>query len=437
MVSEQLTIKNFAGIKDATLDVGRMTVFIGPQATGKSVAAKLLYYFRTMLKQNLRLMIRGEGKEKLVAAQRTMFRSYFPPTTWPSSAWSVTYRLGSLRLEVGGHRKKAGTSLTMRTVRARERLQSMADAFQEEATQTVRFRHGRLASYLRDQLLDAWLSHRLQAGGKDADAAVNLLLLADHLFVPAGRSYFSALRESVFSLVSADTRLDPFLVEFGRYYESSRDALLAGEDEDSPEERLLLHIIKRLMGGRVEMDDEDDETPVIRTDDGRRVPVSVASSGQQELLPLAASLVDLLSLPSDAAYLLIEEPEAHLYPTAQRDLVHLMALADGFGQPDCLNQYVITTHSPYVLSALNNLMYGHQLASRSQEDREGVRGILGSDALVDPHIVRAYAFGDGGAQSIIDEDTGLIVAEMIDDVSDQLDREFDALLDLESPDGTS
>ena len=41
-MNEQLTVKNFGPIKDATVDFKRVTVFIGPTGGGKSTLAKLM-----------------------------------------------------------------------------------------------------------------------------------------------------------------------------------------------------------------------------------------------------------------------------------------------------------------------------------------------------------------------------------------------------------
>ena len=48
---EKISISGFGGFKDATLETAPIltapiTVFIGEQATGKSIVAKLLYFFR-------------------------------------------------------------------------------------------------------------------------------------------------------------------------------------------------------------------------------------------------------------------------------------------------------------------------------------------------------------------------------------------------------
>lgn len=43
MANERLTVKNFGPIREADLDLRKVTVLIGEQASGKSVLAKLGY----------------------------------------------------------------------------------------------------------------------------------------------------------------------------------------------------------------------------------------------------------------------------------------------------------------------------------------------------------------------------------------------------------
>lgn len=47
-MSQSLTIKNFLVIKKAEVDIKRINVLIGPQANGKSIIAKLVYFFNSI-----------------------------------------------------------------------------------------------------------------------------------------------------------------------------------------------------------------------------------------------------------------------------------------------------------------------------------------------------------------------------------------------------
>ncbi|HEY84595.1 MAG TPA: AAA family ATPase [Chloroflexi bacterium] len=45
-MTERLVIENFGPIKKADVDLRELTVFVGPQATGKSLAAQSVYFLR-------------------------------------------------------------------------------------------------------------------------------------------------------------------------------------------------------------------------------------------------------------------------------------------------------------------------------------------------------------------------------------------------------
>ena len=51
---EKIEIKNFVGIKDITLEVKQINILIGSQASGKSIIAKLLFYFKNFIFEIIR-----------------------------------------------------------------------------------------------------------------------------------------------------------------------------------------------------------------------------------------------------------------------------------------------------------------------------------------------------------------------------------------------
>jgi AAA15 family ATPase/GTPase len=53
---QRIEIKNFGPIKDVAFDIKDYTIFIGPQAFGKSTIAKLFYYFRNFNVDLVRLL---------------------------------------------------------------------------------------------------------------------------------------------------------------------------------------------------------------------------------------------------------------------------------------------------------------------------------------------------------------------------------------------
>ena len=46
---EKIEIKDFVGIKDITIEIKQINILIGPQASGKSIIAKLIFYFKNFI----------------------------------------------------------------------------------------------------------------------------------------------------------------------------------------------------------------------------------------------------------------------------------------------------------------------------------------------------------------------------------------------------
>lgn len=170
------------------------------------------------------------------------------------------------------------------------------------------------------------------------------------------------------------------------------------------------------------------DTEYIISEHGK-VKIQDASSGQQESLPLLIVLTSLFSdfFQNEKFLLLIEELEAHLFPFAQKDLIHLLSLIHHHRNDDIF----ITTHSPYILSALNNLVTAAE--ADNEQNHEKVLEILGDACPVKYADVAAYNVENGTATSIMNDEDKLIGTNIIDEVSDVVAEQFDKLLDLLYP----
>ena len=86
MIKEKLIIKNFAGFDHIEIDLKPINIFIGPQAAGKSVIIKLVYFFKSLIyeyttySENIDIL-KGNGFSFLVSRD---FKEYFPPDSWLS-----------------------------------------------------------------------------------------------------------------------------------------------------------------------------------------------------------------------------------------------------------------------------------------------------------------------------------------------------------------
>ena len=162
----------------------------------------------------------------------------------------------------------------------------------------------------------------------------------------------------------------------------------------------------------------------------REVNLETASSGQQAMFPLLLSLLSVFKedlFPINSKVMYIEEPEAHIFPETQKQLMELLSIVFNRSKPDL--QFIITTHSPYILTSFNNLIQAGAI-EREIEDKEKLYNIVPQHQILQPNTVNAYEFRDGKVENLIDSETGFILAERLDTVSEDIAIQFDKLLDL-------
>jgi AAA15 family ATPase/GTPase len=427
MSIEKLSITNFGGISELELELAQINVLIGPQASGKSICAKLCYFFKEIISDLTSDIADGETKIEIKQGDEDTFLKYFPPSSWGQDVFDIRYSCGQVWINV-----KRTTNYSSRVsisysrylgaliksgVEAIKSSESIDQSIPQKDFEDFRLKYNRVYAVV-DQRLDKEISPALTNR---------------NTFIPAGRSFFATIQKSVFSVIARNGAIDPFLLEFGSSYEYQPQQLREERGGKPSNESIERHIVNLIGGTYLHIKGDD----FIQMIDGRRIPIETASSGQQEALPLAITLAGIVhSRQYPYCTLIIEEPEAHLYPTAQREIVHLIALVAGLVSERQGSQYFITTHSPYILAALNNLMYAGKISKEKPEKNSQLTKILGG-VFVDPSCVHAYALGGGTAYSIIDPETGLVNAEVLDKVSGELAQEFEALVDVDFEEQTA
>ena len=248
--------------------------------------------------------------------------------------------------------------------------------------------------------------------------------IKSQIFVPAGRSYFTSLGKAVVAFEQSG-HLDPITIAFGRLFTALRDRRyfsLHNAERDKAGVARRRQLGSKLFGGEIRHEKDKD---FVETTDGRKIPFSLLSSGQQELLPLWTVLEYAISF-SENRLLYIEEPEAHLFPGAQSELVeYLVSLVSN------KTKLFITTHSPYVLSKINVLLKAGSLASSKIKFNESkINAVVDKAYWLKTEQVRAYAFIDNQLKTIIGSNN-LINADYLDEVSNELNRDFTKLLEIE------
>lgn len=223
----------------------------------------------------------------------------------------------------------------------------------------------------------------------------------DVLLVPAARAFFSTIKDRIFSLLALEESIDPTLTQFGRFYEKTKQSF---QEKLSQKYKPLM---EETIKGYYKYNNGFDV--IVSGDD--EIELSKSSSGQQEALPL---LVSLISFPRSNRTLIIEEPEAHLFPSTQSRLLNFIVAQSK------ICDILITTHSPYILTSLNNCLIK---GTRKKENADNVTAI-------EKNKVKTYSLNEGKSESIMDDagDIPIISTDYIDSISEEILNNFHELI---------
>jgi AAA15 family ATPase/GTPase len=411
----KLTIKDFSCITNADLEFGKVTVLIGPQASGKSILCKLSYFFIDILQEQSNLIAEHENLDFFSKRLKQKFCEWFPPSAWGEKQFSIEFCAGeySILLTRKIYKGKVSEDFRMKFSTA------FADQYKDSYTQLQKF----LTNPKKKQTDFFEMEWEIrQLCEKSLQRVLGTDFFSGQIFIPAGRSFFTSIGKAVAAFEQGKV-LDPLTIKFGRLFAAYKDRFsFFGE---SPNEKsVIVESLASLLGGSY-VNKNDSE--YVLASDGRKIPISALSSGQQELLPLVTVLPRLTS--GNRRNIYIEEPEAHLFPSAQSKLIEIFAGLINQSKNDI--NMVLTTHSPYVLVKLNNLIKAGRLGrSQNKEKISKINDIVSKDFWLRPNTVKAYAIINGRLTNIIDDD-GMVDAEYLDNVSGEISKEFMRLLEVE------
>ena len=422
---EHLKIKNFVSLKEISIELNRINIFIGPQAKGKSLIAKLINYFKSIPNEITTAIIEGHNKRELTSALKMRFEKMFPRYAWENNEFSINYetKFYSITIENKKNINKNVFSITCseeidKTIRSiKKHLKKIDDTASPEPAINLRFRR---MEDIRTALTSCLF--------KDvADAQIEQIM-----YIPAGRSFFANLQRNVFSFLSSSINIDYFLTEFGSIYEQTKSVQFSKFAlKRTPQQ--VNKLVESLICGRHTTEKGQDW---ITTEHGR-INVTNSSSGQQEALPMALMLATwpYMRTPQVCRSFIIEEPEAHLFPFAQGTVVSMIANSHHASNSFC--SHTITTHSPYILTAINNLIQAGNAEKAllenkcSDEEMKKLYAITPAEEIINFSEVRAYMIDNGTASNILNDELNLIDANSIDKISNVFSEKFNSLVEIE------
>ncbi len=233
------------------------------------------------------------------------------------------------------------------------------------------------------------------------------------IYIPAERMFFATISRSIFSLINSNVSLPKWLIDFGAKFEKARNS------------------IKRFpIGFSNASYTYDDGTDYIRLPNGVTIRLSQASSGMQSVIPLILVIqynTEMDKVSEDI--FVIEEPELNLYPSSQKDLVEFIMERINRSA----DKIIITTHSPYLLTAIDNLIQAQNIVSAASEMSAEVNALVPSRYWINYDRVSCYYFDGGECRSTLDDEMKSIGPSNIDDVSIKISDTFEKLLVLKYP----
>ena len=246
-------------------------------------------------------------------------------------------------------------------------------------------------------------------------------------FIPAFRESYILLRNSYPAILLANAKLPQLLNQFGQNFNNYREELKHFD-------------LKSIIGVDYKYINGND---LIVLDTGEIITFEESSSAVNSVVPMLVVFLGVINEMSQDKYRIlynhncpfvtIEEPELNCYPSTQKKLVEFLIEKIKFKDYEKSNEYyvnlLLTTHSPYMLTTLNNLMYSYNVGKEHFEETDK---IIPSKNWLNPNDVSAYRLNERGiSEDIFDREESLIKAEKIDEISTALNKDFNKLINIE------
>ncbi len=432
---QRIEIRNFGPIKDLNLEIKDFSILIGPQASGKSTIAKTIFFFKSLnddlVKYFIESIERNDFSKSVGTYAKSIRQKYL-------DYFGASTHLNGLHLKY----------FYTKTVWIRITIEPNHKYITPEFSNSFNDSFRNLISEAHEFSKTLWQRNPSLLTSKDLlqidsekrkfisyiKEKCNIVFQEDRelIFIPAGRSLLATLSDQLqfVNPRSLDFLMRSFLDKINIvrpiFNKSLSDIikerrLLTQYNIDYNKTKLAEEIISKILKGKYQYDNDGEK---IFYDTNKYVKLSFSSSGQQESLWILL-LLFIIILEKQNVFIVIEEPEAHLFPEAQKEISNLIALMSNIEN----SQVIITTHSPYILASLNNLILANKIGTKNQE---AVSEKINKNLWLNRGKAYAALVTNGQVKDIIDKELNIIQQEKIDSVSSVINDEFDYLFQFET-----
>ena len=438
---QKIKINYLGPIRNLELEITDFNLVIGEQATGKSTVAKAVYFFRIIKSviadylcqlYDTSLYNGNEVSKGFNAILKRELKSVF--ISLFGFSWDLDERL-YLKYEYADGiwiDVKLNTGETKYiSVRYSRKLSDEIRYLEAEA----------LKLYSQKSDTTTSLAYASKERTRNYDNLKNRVneVFADFketYYIPAGRSLITLLVNNR-SLIM-NNNLDLITRQFMQIIDNIHASFSEGirnvhKRYPDGERKFDVTKVSEMIVSRLKADYQyvhGKEYIVIQDSETRneKIPINFASSGQQEVLWLL-NLLYILMLKKESAFVIIEEPEAHLYPSLQNKIVEFITFFANINDSSIL----LTTHSPYILTSVNALYCAGKTIQEFPELLKKVHDIIGSKCEIYPEKFTAFKINkDASVQNLVNDIFSEISTEMIDEISDSVNEKYVQLFYLAS-----
>ncbi len=433
----KLTVRNFGPINECSIEVNRFMTFIGPQSSGKSTLSKLIFFFLHVRDEVASFLLESIEKRRdqvdfnaLTRRLRHRFVEFWGPVSQHKTLY-IKYEYDErtsfiITLDSKKHRYVNPSFSNHAADKLRDVYESIGKNVNEHSSISPLFTSANAIAAERTRTL---LTFELRR-------RCNKLFNCDKelLFIPAGRSVLSTLADQLqnihphlldYPMRQFVERINATKVFFNKSLDNIiKERQVLSLSQPAPAWFSSVHkaqsIVRKVLKGEYKHDQEGGK---LFFNDKVYTKINYASSGQQEAIWILLSLF-IVILEQTQAIIFVEEPEAHLFPDAQKEILEFIAFT--YNILNC--NFVITTHSPYILSEINNLIYAYNVGGTLPEK---VNSIISKEIWISPHDVGGYFVANGRVTDLFDAELSMLKTELVDSVSGSINEEYEQLFDLD------
>lgn len=437
----KFTFHNLGTIKRTTLDLRPLTVVIGPNNTNKTYLAYCVHGLMATMGIPPRFDLlghRNDGEWDVSVAISELVSSMQTPGRF--DGFALTLR-EFFQDTYGGMFKATKLELSVDEYDVRSALAAAASKRFELGTSSVTVHSVKRNKKAALQVLRDAVAPSLAREPLTLPAERNALVIAYKVL--SARRY-RILRDSdrhwrfnfTPEYIEADTRQRALLREQGdiRYpapIEEFLDfltdvELAAGSPKNAPSSpfgQLASRIEASIQAGHrtgYEATALGGRELALTVSDSLRLDLYNASSSIKQLAPL---LLYLRYRAAPGQLLIIDEPEMNLHPEGQAKLLEALAMLTNLGV-----HVLLTTHSPYIMAHLNNLIAADASSQPRRKAQAKHLYMADAAAFLAPDAVSAYEMRADGLTSLADPEYG-IRWDTLSDVSAELQRRYFAIVE--------